>query len=147
MKLSRQTKSGSKQDGSIPSAKLHLSTWLRITSLILVLALAGSVALGAPLHSSERGCNMPLETPACEQMIPSAPGVANIQLCCLLDCQEPGSTTSVSVQIPSFNAAPIHQIAPRPAFALAKPLSQPDWRQSSSFTPPVTYLKNLALLI
>lgn len=147
MKLSAITKRGSKQDGTIPSARFRLSTWLRITSLMLVLALAGSVALGAPLHSSERGCNMPVETPACEQMIPSAPGVADIQLCCLLDCQEPGSTGSVSVQSPSFNAAPVHQIAPRPAFPLAKPLSQPDWRQSSSFTPPDTYLKNLALLI
>lgn len=122
-------------------------TWVSVTSLTLTLALTTSVALGVPLHSSERGCNLPLELPACEHMVPPAPGVAGMQLCCLLDCQEPGSTGSVSVQIPSLNLAPVHQVAPRAAFVLAKPAPAQSWRLNPSLKPPDTYLKNLALLI
>ena len=129
------------------AAKLRLPIWVRFTSLTLTLALTATVALGVPLHSSERGCNLPVEMPGCEHMVPSAPGVADMQLCCLLDCQEPGSTASVSVQIPSLNLAPIHQVAPRPAFVVTKPAATQSWQQSSSFKPPDTYLKNLALLI
>lgn len=121
--------------------------WIRVSSLILTFALASSVALGVPLHSSERGCNVPMEVPACEHMIPTAPGVQTVQLCCLLDCQEPGSTGSPQVQIPSWNLAAVHQVVPRPRFVIAKSLPQPGWMQSSAFKPPDTYLKNLALLI
>jgi hypothetical protein len=134
------------KDAGAAAGKLRLLIWVRVTSLTLTLALSATVALGAPLHSSERGCNLPVQMPGCEQMVPSAPGVSEIQLCCLLDCQESGSTGSVSIQIPSLNLAPVHQVAPGPAFVLAKPAQQ-SWRQSFSFKPPDTYLKNLALLI
>ena len=80
-------------------------------------------------------------------MPPSAPGVTGIQLCCMLDCQEPGSTGSVTIQIPSSSLAPVHQVAPGPVFVMVKPVVQRSWQQSSSFKPPETYLKNLALLI
>ena len=135
------------KDAGQAAGKLRLPIWFRVTSFTLTLALGATVALGVPLHSSERGCNLPVEMPGCEHMVPSAPGVAEIQLCCLLDCQEPGSTGSVRAQIPSLNSVPVHQVALRPAVVLAKPVAQQSWRQSSSFKPPDTYLKNLALLI
>lgn len=129
------------------AGNLRLPIWVRVSSLTLTLALGATVALGVPLHSSERGCNLPMDMAGCEHMVPSAPGVAEIQLCCLLDCQEPGSTGSVSIQIQWLNLAPVHQVAPGPAFVLAKRTTQQGWRESSSFKPPDTYLKNLALLI
>ena len=134
------------KDAGQASGRLRLPIWVRVTSLTLTLALSATVALGVPLHTSERGCNSPMEMAGCEHMVPSGPSMAGIQLCCLLDCQEPGSTASVSIQLPSLNLAPVHQVAPRPAFVLATPPHQ-SWRQSSSFKPPDTYLKNLALLI
>jgi hypothetical protein len=144
MKAIAKTRKGSRHSAEV--ARANLALWARLTCLALAMALMAGVALGAPLHSSERGCNMPTE-PGCEHMLPGSPGVASTQLCCLLDCQEPGSTGSVSLQIPSLNLAPVHQISPKPAFALAKPLPESNWWQGSSFRPPETYLKNLALLI
>ena len=138
---------GTSKDVGQAAGRVRLPMWVRVTALTLTLALSATVALGVPLHTSERGCNLPIEMPGCEHMVPTAPDVAGIQLCCLLDCQEPGSTASVSIQIPSFNLAPVHQVAPRAAFVLVKPTTQQSWRQSSSFKPPDTYLKNLALLI
>ena len=144
MKVTAKSNKGSRHGAK---SRAHVETWLRLTSFALALALTAGVALGAPLHSSERGCNMPMEMPGCEQMLPGTPGVASIQLCCLLDCQEPGSTGSVSVQTPSPNLAAVHQSLPKPGFSLAKPLRKPNWLPGSSFSPPETFLKNLALLI
>jgi hypothetical protein len=140
-------RSGGKHLSSYGLNASKLRMWTRVSSLMLTFALASSVALGMPLHSSERGCNVPMEMPACEHMNPAAPGVVAVQLCCLLDCQEPGSTGSPQVQIPSLNLAAVPQVAPRSAFAIAKMLPQPGWKQGSFFRPPDTYLKNLALLI
>ena len=147
MNSSATTRHSSQQRREIAPAKLHLSMWVRITSLTLALALAGSVALGVPLHSSDHGCNMPAEMSGCEHMLPTAPGVAGVELCCLLDCKEPGSTGSVTIQVRSSSLAPVHQVAPRPVFVMVKPVVQRSWQHNSSFKPPETYLKNLALLI
>lgn len=123
----------------------HLPVWVRLTSLISTLALAGSIALGMPLHSSDRGCNVPMEMENCDMGMPPAPGMTATALCCLLNCQEQGPTGTVfSVQSPSASATP--HVALSQPFA-PKPLPQTAWLQSSSFTPPETYLKNLALLI
>ena len=133
--------------GGTSVAKLTEAMWVRITSLTLVFALAGSVALGAPLHSSNHGCNTPMEMSDCGHMPPSAPGVTGVQLCCLLDCTEPGSTGSVAIQIPSSRLAPVHHPARRLVFVMTKPVVQRSWQQKSSFKPPASYLKTLALLI
>ena len=150
MRLIDKISGAAKRRSSSCRDKWRLPMWVRITSLALALALAGSVALGIPLHSSERGCNMPMEMKGCEHMgvEPTAPGVTPIALCCLLDCQEPGPTgTALNLRIPSFNAAFLHQVALAPPLTLPKPFPQSKWLQSSSFTPPETYIKNLALLI
>ena len=128
----------------------RLPVWVRFTSLVLAATLTGSVALGIPLHPSERGCNMPMQMPDCGHMgmEPSAPSVTATSLCCLLSCQEPGPTGSAfTVQRPSCNGAFLSQVALVPPVTLHKPLPQSLWLQSASFSTPDTYLKNLALLI
>ena len=127
----------------------RLPVWVRFTSLVLAVTMTGSVALGIPLHSSERGCNTPTQIADCEHMgmEPSAPSVTSTALCCLISCQEPGPTGSgFTVQRP-LNGAFLNQVVLASALTLRKPLPQSLWLQSASFTPPDTYLKNLALLI
>jgi len=125
----------------------RLPMWIRLTSLTLALALAGSVALGVPLHPSERGCNMPMEMKGCEHM-GMAPGVTPTALCCLLNCQEPGPTgTAFNLRVPLFSVAFLHQAALTPPATLPRPVFQANWWEGFSFTPPKPYLKNLALLI
>ena len=128
----------------------RLPVWVRFTSLVIALTMTGSVVLGIPLHSSERGCNMPMQMADCEQMgmEPTGPSVTPTSLCCLLSCQEPGPTGSgFTVQRPSLNGAFLSQVALAPPVTLPKPLPQSLWLQSVSFSSPDTYLKNLALLI
>ena len=128
----------------------HLPMWVRFTSLILALSMTGTVALGIPLHSSERGCNTHTQMSDCDQMgmEPSGPSVASTALCCLISCQEPIPTASgFTVQRPSLKGAFLYQIALASPLTLHKPPAQSFWLQGASFTPPDTYLKNLALLI
>ena len=126
----------------------RLPVWVRITSLVLAVTMMGSVALGMPLHSSERGCNMPMQMPDCELMESSAPSVISTSLCCLLSCQEPGPTGSgFTVQRPSLNGAFLSHVALAPPVTLHKPLPQSLGPKSVSFSSPDTYLRNLALLI
>jgi len=128
----------------------RVAVWLRITSLAVILVLAGAVAMGVPLHSSDRGCNMRMETSGYEQMgmEPSTQRVTAIALCCLLDCVEPGATgTTFNLRIPAFKIAFVHPAVLTVPATLVRPLPQEKWLQSASFTPPHTYLKNLALLI
>jgi len=91
-----------------------------------------------------------MEMTVCEHMgmEPSAPGVTPTSLCCLLACQEQGSTgTAFNLRIPVFAVAFLHRAAQTPPITLPQPLPQAKRLESSSFTPPDTYLKNLALLI
>jgi hypothetical protein len=124
--------------------------WTRSTALIVVLALAASIAVGAPLHSSERGCNAAnAEMTDCEHMgmergSPAATGMA---LCCMTDCQQPGPVGSgFTLSIPTFSAT-VLPAAHTPPPTRLRPLPQERQVQSSSFSPPNCYLKNLALLI
>ena len=149
MKSSATIRPSSLQRRDTPPAKRHVARWVRITSLALTLALAGSVAFGMPLHARDTSCTMTIALRDCEPMgmEPNAPGATAAPLCCLLNCQGQGPTSSsFSVQIPSFNVATAHQLV-LPSLNVPKPLPQSQWLQSSSFTPPDTYLKNLALLI
>jgi hypothetical protein len=150
MRVMDKKRGAAKEVSSSCPNKRRLPMWIRFTSLTLALALAGSVALGMPLHSSDRGCNMPMEMTGCEHMgmEPSAPGVSPTALCCLLDCQQPGPTgTAFNLRIPSFSVAFLHQAVPAPTVTLPRPLPQAKWLESTSFKPPEPYLKNLALLI
>ena len=127
-----------------------IGVWVRITSFTLTLMLASSVSLGLPLHLGDNGCKpAEMQADGCEPMgmEPSAPGVAGTALCCLLDCREPASTGSAfNFRIPRFNVASVYRtVVPSPVTLRQLPPEQ--WLQSSSFTPPNSYLKNLSLLI
>ena len=132
-------------------AVLAKPMWTRFTSLIIVLALAASTALGTPLHSSQRGCNVSrAEMSDCELMgmKRNPPAATGIALCCLTDCSEPGPTgTAFNLRVPAFNVAFVHPATLTTPGPLVRPLPQEQWLQSTSFSPPYTYLKNLALLI
>jgi hypothetical protein len=143
----RTMKSGAKHLSSPGHNAWPLAMWIRVLSLILMFALSSSVAVGSPLHSSERGCNVPSQISECEHMNPTAPTVQMVQLCCLLDCQEPGSTGSPQIQIPSWNSPAVHQLAAQPSFRVTKSLPQTGSLHGLAFKPPDTYLQNLALLI
>jgi hypothetical protein len=52
-----------------------------------------------------------------------------------------------SVRIPAFSGANLHPAELMPAMTSPKQLPTTTWLNGSSFTPPDTYLKNLALLI
>lgn len=129
--------------------KWPLPMRVRITSLALALAFVVTVAFGSPLHSSDRGC-MPIEMKGCEHMgmDPNAHSFTSVPLCCLINCQEPGPLGSAfTVQSPTQNGAFLSQVALAPTLTLPKPFPHSSWLHSASFTPPETYLKNLALLI
>jgi len=150
MAIADYIKGAVKHLNAMPRHTQRLPPWVRFASLVLVVSLAGSVALGIPLHSSERGCNTPTQMADCEHMgmEPDAPSVTSTALCCLISCQEPGPTGSgFTVQRPSLKGAFLYQIPLTSPLMLRKPLPQSLWLQSASFTPPDTYLKNLALLI
>jgi hypothetical protein len=119
----------------------------RIASLTLVLVLGGSVLAGVPMHSgsSESGmmdcCKKALEQDA-------SPHVAAARLCCAMNCNEPGSTssnTSQSFSQTGSEPSPII-VAALPTTSLSKQLRARYELLSASPSQP-TYILNLALLI
>ena len=136
--------------GTTTKQNVGIARWVRITSLTLTLMLAASVSLGLPLHIGDTGCN-PAEMQAngCERMgiEPSAPGVAGTAICCLLDCRETGPTGTGSNQpLPRLNAVSLDRPGLLPPVTFRQ-LPQEQRLQSSCFTHPNSYLKNLSLLI
>src|SRR5258705_12155608 len=116
----------------------------RIASLTLVLMLGGSVLAGVPMHSSSSESRMmDCCTKALEQNDP--PHVAAARLCCAMNCNEPGSTSSNPSQ--SFSQtgsepSPII-VAALPAASLSKQLRVRHEHLSASPSQP-TYILNLA---
>lgn len=136
--------------GATTKRDVVVAKWVRITSLTLTLMLAASVSLGLPLHLKDDGCN-PAEMHAnvCKRMgvEASAPGVAGTAICCLLDCREAGPTGSAfNLRTPTLRVVAVYRtVAPPPV--IVRQLPQEQWLQSSCFTSPNSYLKNLSLLI
>jgi hypothetical protein len=65
----------------------------RLASLVLVLTLGGSVLAGTPMHSGSSQSGM---MDCCKKALEKndSPSVAAARLCCAMNCNEPGSTTS-----------------------------------------------------
>ena len=137
-----------KMTGSTTTSNVVMAKWVRVTSFALTLMLAASVSFGFPLHS-DSGCNpAEMQTSGCERMgLPPSPSVTGTVVCCLLDCQELGPAgTAFSVPGPVHRVVSLEHVALTPPITLRR-LPQEQWLQSSAFTPPNTYLRNLALLI
>lgn len=136
--------------GTTTKQNVGIAAWVRITSFTLTLMLMASVSLGLPLHQSDNDCNpAKMQASGCERMgkEPSAPGVAGTAICCLLDCRETGPTGTGSNQpLPRLNVVSVDRPVLRPPVTLRQ-LPQEQRLQSSCFTRPNSYLKNLSLLI
>ena len=124
--------------------------WL--TAFVLLIVMVGSVLAGTPLpmHSGEQECAMTGMMDCCAkaQMQTHTPEVRTAQLCCALNCSEPGPTTPTG----TFNLSPQLVVALHSALVPHTPLpAQPGLAHSHSpgLKPPShpAYIRHLALLI
>jgi len=126
----------------------------RLTSLVLLLIVAGSAFAGTPLHSNEQSCSMGGAMggmDCCKAALSHnhTPQVASARLCCSLNCSQNGTTPSNGVRVqskmqPSLSAHLAgSQAIPPPVLLLRY--------NSHSHSPPLdshpAYIRHLALLI
>lgn len=128
-----------------------MAKWL--IAFVLLMIVTGNVLAGIPMpsHSDEQECPITGMMDCCKkaQMNAETPEVRSAQLCCVLNCNEPGPTAPTG----TYNASPL------PAVALSGALiprystfSNPGLVRSNS--PPglqrgthPAYIRHLALLI
>jgi len=127
----------------------------RLSSLVLVLVVAGSVLAGTVRVRSEHVCkmadmdNMPgIDTmPCCKEQAGAATAETDMGMCCVTIPKEPGSSgTTFKLQPPSFSVAVIHPAIVQSALILPKPYERP---ATEVFLPNLQaiYIRNLSLLI
>ncbi|HSP63165.1 MAG TPA: hypothetical protein VLQ90_09305 [Pyrinomonadaceae bacterium] len=126
----------------------------RLTSLLLLLVLAGSAFAGVPLHSGESECSMgqPMDGMDCCKAAllgSESPEATAARLCCAINCSHEGSTPPSGLRV-SPQSQPAHA-----DYQLAMP-SLPDpivraARINRAHGPPTdshpAYIRHLALLI
>lgn len=125
----------------------------RLTSLVLLLVLAGGSLAGVPLHFGEQSCNMSdamgdMDCCKAALMQSETPEVATARLCCALNCVQNGTTSppnAVRVSPPSQQAVSTYP-------GMAQPLLNSLWPRhiDRAQGPPGSqpaYILNLALLI
>jgi hypothetical protein len=127
---------------------------IRLTSLVLLLVLAGSAFAGVPLHSGESECSMGQAMEGMDCCKAALMGGASAEtdaarLCCAIDCSHEGSTppSGVRVSPQSRPAVSDYQLVmpslPDPILLTA--------RLNRSHGPPTdshpAYIRHLALLI
>lgn len=125
----------------------------RLTSLALVLVLAGSAGAGMPLHSNEQECNLPeMAGMDCCKKAVQPEGISSedliARLCCSLNCSQ-AATVSRGPQIPRPSVLQ--------AFAIYTPVVPPpvdtsrvclsNWAHSPPTLSNPAYIRHLALLI
>src|SRR6185436_3083769 len=119
----------------------------RIASLVLALMLGGSVLAGVPTHSGGAESGM---MPCCKKALEqnNSPHVSAARLCCAMNCNEPGSTSSNSSQnFSQTGSEPAPLIAPAlPPASIQRPARARYLTGTSARSKP-TYILNLALLI
>src|SRR5437870_1320665 len=126
----------------------------RLTSLVLLLIMAGGAVAGAPLHSNEQSCSMGGamgEMDCCKAALrrSNTPQVAAARLCCSLNCSQSGTTPSNGVRVrPKMQPAPSEHLAGAQAILPPVLLLR---HSSHSHSPPTdshpAYIRHLALLI
>jgi hypothetical protein len=119
----------------------------KLTNLLLLVALAASVAAGMPLHS---GSGDPEMMDCCKKALEQndSPDVAAARLCCAMNCNEPGSTSgNASQSFSQTGSEPTPLIvAALPPASIARPLRARYEATTSTRSKP-SYILNLALLI
>ena len=127
---------------------------MRLTSLVLLLIVAGGAFAGTPLHSSEQSCNMGRtmgEMDCCKVALMATQSLqaSSARLCCVLNCSKEG-TPPGNVARPSLQLQLAVQVYPPGAHALL-PSAVPPASVDRSHGPPTdshpAYIRHLALLI
>jgi hypothetical protein len=129
-----------------------MAKWL--TSLALIVALAGGVLAGMPLHSEGQECAMSgmdghMDCCAKARKRAATPEVTAARLCCAFNCPSSGTTPpSGSIQ----RVSPLSVIAEHPATvqsSLIIPILRPplDAAHAHLQNSQPTYIRHLALLI
>lgn len=128
----------------------------RLSSLVLVLVVGGSLLAGTARVRSEHVCkmadmeNMPsMDTmPCCKEQAGVATAESDMGMCCVTIPKAPGSSgTTFKLQPPSFSVAVVHPaIAPRPVML---PKRFECSNSNEVFLPNLqpSYIRNLSLLI
>jgi hypothetical protein len=126
----------------------------RLTSLVLLLMVAGGAFGGTPLHSGEQSCSMGSamgEMDCCKAALMGAqtPQASAARLCCALNCSKEGTSPSNSVRL-SPQLQIVLQMYPPGGHALL-PSAVLKGRVDRSHGPPTdahpAYIRHLALLI
>jgi hypothetical protein len=126
----------------------------RLTSLVLLLMVAGGAFAGTPLHSSEQSCNMGGmmgEMDCCKAALMEAqtPQASTARLCCALNCSKEGTLPSNGVRLSPQLVLAV-QVYP-PGARVLLPSAKLLWRTDRSHGPPTdphpAYIRHLALLI
>jgi len=125
-----------------------MTKWL--TSLILIIALAGSALAGFPLHSGEQGCSMMGDISCCATAHESeaTPAVSTARLCCALNCPQSGTSgTTITLRFSPSVVNALHHASLRPPVVVPNPLQRFNNTPISSPGDQPAYIRHLALLI
>jgi len=127
---------------------------IRLTSLVLLLVLAGSAFAGVPLHFGESECSMgqPMDGMDCCKaalMGVESPEVTAARLCCAINCSHEGSTPPSGVRVSPQSQPAVSDYQPgAPALPASILLTL---HVSRSHGPPIdshpAYIRHLAFLI
>jgi hypothetical protein len=127
----------------------------RLTSLMLLLVLAGGAFAGVPLHFSEQSCSMGEATDemdCCKAalMQRETPEVDVARICCALDCAQNGTTAPpgiVRVSPPSQPAVAAHPTDGQAPLTSLLPLRLIDQLHGPPRKSLPAYIRHLSLLI
>jgi hypothetical protein len=126
-----------------------MQKWL--TAFFLLLMMTGGALAGIPMHSGEKECPMSGMMDCCAkaQMNSEQPEVRAAQLCCALNCNEPGTTQpstsfKISPQLTvSLDSVLIPRISSLETPGPGRFFSPPGYRENLN----PAYIRHLALLI
>jgi hypothetical protein len=120
---------------------------MKFINLALILAVAGSVAAGMPMHSDGAESGM---MDCCKKALEQndSPHVTAARLCCTMNCSEPGSTSgNTSLSFSQVGSEPIPSVfVALPSAGIQRQLRAHYAPASSTHSHPA-YILNLALLI
>src|SRR5713226_7836923 len=126
----------------------------RLTSLLLLLVLAGSAFAGVPMHSGESECSMGqamagMDCCKAALMGGKSPESAAARLCCAINCSHEGSTPPSSLRVSPQSQPAVSDYQPGTTALPASFLLRA--RINRSHGPPTdshpVYIRHLALLI